>query len=39
VWAAHGRLHAGKVGEAGVIDVVDLHDFRGMTFEAREAPY
>ena len=39
VWAAHGRLHAGKVDAAGVVDQVELHDFRGMTFEALEAPY
>jgi hypothetical protein len=39
VWAEGGRLFAGTVGEAGLVDEHELYDFNSMTFEAIEAPY
>jgi hypothetical protein len=39
VWAAHGKLHAGKVCKGGLCGETELADFSGMTFEPIEAPY
>jgi hypothetical protein len=39
VWAAGGKLFAGRLGNAGLTDEATLCDFNGMTFEAIEAPY
>ncbi len=39
VWAACGKLRAGRVRENGLADEVELHDFNGLSFETIEAPY
>lgn len=39
VWAAAGRIHAGRVDADGLRDERVLFDAHGMTFEARPAPY
>ena len=39
VWAANGRLFEASLLEQGLVDEVELHDFRNMKFEAIEAPY
>ena len=39
VWAERGRLFAGRVGDAGLVDENELYDFNAMEFEAIEAPY
>jgi hypothetical protein len=39
VWAAGGRLMAGRLTDAGLCDECVLRDFNDMTFEPVEAPY
>jgi hypothetical protein len=39
VWAAHGKLHAGRLRKGGLCGETELADFSGMTFEPIEAPY
>jgi hypothetical protein len=39
VWAAEGKLHAGRVGARGLSNETLLCDFNAMTFEKLEAPY
>ena len=39
VWAAKGKLFAASVAMNGINDMVELHDFNAMQFEAIEAPY
>jgi hypothetical protein len=39
VWAAKGKLFAASVAMNGLNDMVELHDFNAMQFEAIEAPY
>jgi hypothetical protein len=39
VWAAHGKLYAGKVRAGGLRSETELADFSGMTFEPIKAPY
>jgi hypothetical protein len=39
VWAENGCLYAGRVERDGLIGTKLLHDFNGMRFERRAAPY
>jgi hypothetical protein len=39
VWATRGKLFAGRMKEAGIVDEAELYDFNDMTFQAIEAPY
>ena len=39
VWAEHGKLFAGRIGENGLTDRAQLFDFNTMSFERIEAPY
>ena len=39
VWAASGKLFGGRLGEGGLAEEVELHDFNGMEFEPIRAPY
>lgn len=38
VWAAGGKLFAGRLGENGLAEEIELHDFNGMAFEPIAAP-
>jgi hypothetical protein len=39
LWSEDGRLFSGRFGRNGIKAVRQLHDFTGMRFEARQAPY
>jgi len=39
VWAAQGRLVAGRLGPSGLSEIRVLHEFDDMTFEPLRAPY
>lgn len=39
VWAAGGKLFAGRLGEEGLTEEVELHDFNDMEFAPIRAPY
>jgi hypothetical protein len=39
VWAEHGKLYAGTLGQEGLTTQTLLYDFSDMQFEAKEAPY
>lgn len=39
VWASSGQLWAGTVTDLGLVESRLLHDFNGMVFERRAAPY
>jgi hypothetical protein len=39
VWAADGRLEAGRLSAKGIVDQIVLHDFNAMEFAAIKAPY
>jgi hypothetical protein len=39
VWAAGGRIFAGRIKREGLGDIKELYDFGNMTFEAIKAPY
>lgn len=39
VWAADGRLFAGKVSKEGLVEAIELRNFNEMKFEALAAPY
>lgn len=39
VWAEGGCLYGGRLKKHGLVDVALLHDFNGMSFESRCAPY
>ena len=39
VWAQNGKLFAGRMNRAGVVDDSPLFNFNEMTFESTEAPY
>jgi len=39
VWATQGKLYAGRLSKAGVVNETQLFDFNDMRFERLEAPY
>ena len=39
LWAAAGKLWAGRLGAQGLFDQCELIDFNSWQFEARQAPY
>ncbi|MCD6030748.1 MAG: hypothetical protein K0S78_2922 [Thermomicrobiales bacterium] len=39
VWAEHGRLFAGRIGEEGLRNVAQLFDFNTLSFQRIQAPY
>jgi hypothetical protein len=39
VWAAAGKLYAGRIESLGLTQIRELFDFNGMQFERKAAPY
>ena len=39
VWAEAGKIFAGRIGPAGLVDTRVLHDLDPLRFERLQAPY